>query len=94
MAAGFQAGDEIIVPSQTHTATSHAVEYQGAKAVFVDVNPITGNISISDIKKKLNKNTKGIIPVHMAGHPCKMDEIAKICEEFDLILIEDYVHFS
>ena len=45
-------GDEIIVPAQTHTATSHSVEYTGAKAVFADVHPLTGNILVSEIEKK------------------------------------------
>ena len=43
IASGFKKGDEIIVPAMTHTATAHAVEYTGAKAVFADVEPITGN---------------------------------------------------
>ena len=47
LAAGFGPGDEVIVPAQTHTATSHAVELTGAKAVFADVEPITGNIDLS-----------------------------------------------
>ncbi len=92
LAAGFSDGDEVIVPAQTHTATSHAVELTGAKAVFVDVDYETANISISDINNKLSDKTKGIIPVHMAGVPCKMDEITDICDSNDLILIEDCAH--
>ncbi len=52
LAAGFKKGDEIIVPAQTHTATAHAVEYTGAKAVLADVENLTGNINIEQIKKK------------------------------------------
>ena len=44
-------GDEVIVPSQTHTATAHAVECTGAKAIFSDVDPITGNILVNDVNK-------------------------------------------
>ena len=78
LVAGFGPGDEVIVPAQTHTATAHAVEYTGAKAVFVDVNGISGNISIQAIEKIINSSTKGIIPVHMAGYSCKMDAIRLI----------------
>ena len=52
LAAGFSKGDEVIVPAQTHTATSHAVELTGAKTVFADVDYKTANISITDIKNK------------------------------------------
>ena len=92
LAAGLGKGDEVIVPTQTHVATAHAVEYTGAKAVFADVHPITGNILVDEIEKKLSKKTKGIIPVHMAGYPCDMTEIRKICNDHNLILIEDCAH--
>ena len=75
IASNFKKGDEVLVPSMSHTATSHAVEYTGAKAVFVDVNFPDGNINVSQINKFINKKTKGIIVVHMAGKPV---EIAKI----------------
>jgi len=92
LAAEFGQGDEVIVPAQTHTATAHAVEYTGAKAVFADVHPITGNILIEEIEKKLTPATKGIIPVHMAGYPCDIDGIMSICRKNNLTLIEDSAH--
>ena len=92
LAAGFGSGDEVIVPAQTHTATAHAVEYTGAKAVFADVDPLSGNILISEIEAKINSSTKGIIPVHMAGFPCDMSRIYEICDKNDLLLIEDCAH--
>ena len=49
LAANFKKGDEVIVPAMSHTATSHAVEYTGAKAVFADVDLYTGNINIDEI---------------------------------------------
>jgi dTDP-4-amino-4,6-dideoxygalactose transaminase len=70
LASGFKKGDEIIVPAQTHTATAHAVEYTGARAIFADVDILTGNISLESIKKNITKKTKGVIIVHMAGYPC------------------------
>ena len=75
LASGFKNGDEIIVPAQTHTATAHAVEYTGARAIFADVDILTGNISLESIKKNITKKTKGVIIVHMAGYPCEVDKI-------------------
>ncbi len=92
LASGFKKGDEVIVPAQTHTATAHAVEYTGAKAVFTDVNKITGNISLKDIKKNFTKKTKGVIIVHMAGYPCDISEILKFCKKKKLVLLEDCAH--
>ena len=92
IAAGFKMGDEVIVPAQTHTATAHAIEYTGATAIFVDVDPLTANIIPDEIVKKITPKTKGVIPVHMAGLPCDMKSIIKICEENNLILIEDCAH--
>ena len=81
LASGFKKGDEVIVPAQTHTATAHAIEYTGAKAVFADVNKVTGNISLKDIKKNFTKKTKGVIIVHMAGYPCDLTKIIKFCKK-------------
>ena len=92
LASGFKKGDEIIVPAQTHTATAHAVEYTGAKVIFSDVEPLTGNITLKEIKKRITKKTKGVIIVHMAGHPCEVDNILKFCKKNKIILIEDCAH--
>ena len=92
LAANFGPGDEVIVPAQTHTATAHAVEYTGAKVIFTDVDRLSGNMSINELKSKITSSTKGVIPVHMAGYPCEMEEIKKICNEFNLVLIEDCAH--
>jgi len=92
LAAKFKKGDEVIVPAQTHVATAHAVELTGAKVVFADINVLSGNISIEQIKKKINKKTKGLIVVHMAGYPCDMKKIIKICKFYKIKLIEDCAH--
>jgi len=92
LAAGFGPTDEIIVPAQTHTATAHAVEFTGAKAVFADVDMKSGNILLEELERKLTDHTKGIIPVHMAGYPCNMEKIKAFCQKHDLILIEDCAH--
>ena len=92
LALGLGRGDEVIVPAMSHTATSHAVEYSGAKAVFVDVDLISGNINPQNILKKINKKTKAIIIVHMAGLSCDIDKLVKICKKFKLKIIEDCAH--
>ncbi len=92
LAANLKTGDEVIVPSQSHTATSHAVEYTGAKPIFVDTEKYTGNININNIIKKITKKTKAIIIVHMNGKACDMNSILKICKAHNLKLIEDCAH--
>ena len=92
LAAGFKKGDEVIVPAQTHTATAHAVEYTGAKAVLVDVETLTGNISYNNFVKKITKKTKGVIVVHMAGFPCEIKKILKFCNRKKIKVIEDCAH--
>ena len=89
LALNLKKGDEVIVPAMSHTATSHAVEYTGAKAVFVDIDLRTGNIDPEKIVKKITKKTKAIIIVHMAGLPCQIDLIQKICKKNKIKLIED-----
>ena len=81
LTAGFKYGDEVLVASQTHTATAHAIQYTGATPIFVDCNPLNGNIDINDLKRKITKKTKGLILVHMNGLPCQMSEIKKIIKK-------------
>ena len=92
LASGFKKGDEIIVPAQTHTATAHAVEYTGAKVIFADIDLKSGNINLENIKKKITKNTKGLIIVHMAGYPCEVGKIKSFCKKKKIILLEDCAH--
>lgn len=86
---GFQPGDEIIVPAQTHVATVHAVELVGATPVFVDCELATGNIDISQIESKITNKTKGIFVVHFAGIPIEMDKLCEIARKNNLVIIED-----
>ena len=92
LALEIKKGDEVIVPSMTHTATAHAVEYTGAKAVLTDVNFPSGNLNLESIKRNITVKTKAIIVVHMAGYPCEMREIQKICKDNNIFLIEDCAH--
>ena len=92
LASNFKKGDEVIIPAQTHTATAHAVEYTGARVIFADVDFLTGNLKLEEIKKKITLKTKGIIVVHMAGYPCEIDNIRKFCDKNKLVLLEDCAH--
>ena len=85
----YQAGDEVIVPAETHTATVHAVEWVGATPVFVDPDPATGNMTAAGIAAAVTPRTKGIIVVHFVGIPCDMPAIASLAAERRLTLIED-----
>lgn len=86
---GIGKDDEVIVPALTFIATVNPVIYVGAKPVFVDVNIKTWNIDPGEIGNKITKKTKAIIPVHLYGNPCNMDEIMKIAKKHHLFVIED-----
>jgi perosamine synthetase len=82
-------GDEVIVPSLTYIATANAVKYVGAKPVFVDVDPSTWCIDPDKIQKAVTERTKGIIAVHLYGHPADMDRINSIASRHGLWVVED-----
>ncbi|MGB3112440.1 MAG: aminotransferase class V-fold PLP-dependent enzyme [Candidatus Omnitrophota bacterium] len=86
---GIGRDDEVIVPALTFVATVNPVTYVGAKPVFADVNVKTWNIDPSQIEKKITEKTRAIIPVHLYGNPCDMDEIMEIAKKNDLYVIED-----
>lgn len=88
-ALGINAGDEVIVPSNTYIATALAVTYVGAKPVFVEPNISTFNINPSLIEASVNQQTKAIIPVHLYGQACDMDPIMEIAKKYGLKVIED-----
>lgn len=82
-------GDEVIVPNLTFIATSNSVVLTGAKLVLCDVNLDDMCINTIDLKKKINSRTKAIIPVHLYGNLCDMDELLRIKKEKNLKIIED-----
>ena len=88
-AAGVGHGDEVIVPANTYFATWHAVHLAGAVPVPVDPDPATMNIRAGDIPDKITSKTKAIMPVHLYGLPCRMDEIMSLAEAYGLVVIED-----
>lgn len=86
---GWGPGDEIICPAMTHIATIHAIEWVGARPVFIDCDPATGNITAERIAAAITSKTKGISLVHFQGIPCNMPEICKLAEKHNLKIVED-----
>lgn len=96
LALGVGPGDEVIVPSLTYVATANAVRYVGAEPVFVDVDPQTWTIDPRQIEENITPRTKGIIAVHLYGHPADMDVINQIAAAYGLWVVEDAAeaHFA
>jgi len=88
-ALGIGPGDEVITSPFTFIATTESISQVGAKIVFADINPETYNIDPQNIKRKISQKTKAIIPVHLYGQPCRMDEILELARENNLFIIED-----
>ena len=86
---GIGTGDEVIVPALTFIATANPVIYVGATPVLVDVDIRTWNIDPVAIEKAVTEKTKAIIPVHLYGNPCDMNEINCIAKKYNLYVIED-----
>jgi dTDP-4-amino-4,6-dideoxygalactose transaminase len=88
-ALGIQKGDEVIVPSNTYIATWLAVERAGATIVPIEPNENTCNLDVFKLEKTLTAKTKCIIPVHLFGQACQMDEIMRIAKKYSLFVVED-----
>jgi len=91
-ALGVQKGDEVIVTPMTFISSVHAIAYTGATPVFADIEHDTMNIDVKDIEQKISDKTKAIIVVHLAGHPCEIDEISELADRYGLYIIEDAAH--
>ncbi len=91
-AIGLQAGDEVIVPDYTFTATAEVVAYFKAKPVFVDVDLVTCNLDAAQLEKHITPRTRAIMVVHIAGLPAELDAIHAIAKAYGLPVIEDAAH--
>ncbi|MDQ3868725.1 MAG: DegT/DnrJ/EryC1/StrS family aminotransferase [Thermoproteota archaeon] len=89
LAAGVKQGDEVLLPSFTFVATANSVIAAGAKPIFVDINREDYTIDISDLRRKITKNSKAIIPVHLYGHVSDMDGIIELATKHSIEIIED-----
>lgn len=88
-AVGVGEGDEVITVSHTFISTADAIVRNGAKPVFVDIDPDTYCIDVSRIEESITTKTRAILPVHLYGHPADMEPIMEIAKRFDLAVVED-----
>jgi len=89
LAAGVGPGDEVIVPAFTFFATASSVSMCGAVPVFADVDPVTATIDPAEIRANVSQKTKAVIAVHLYGQPCDAGAVREICDDEDLVFIED-----
>lgn len=82
-------GDEVILPASTIGSCYFAIWYVGAKAIPIDVDPLTYNLNPRLLEKNITKKTKAIMIVHLFGHPCDISPIIKIARKYKLKIIED-----
>lgn len=83
-------GDEVISTAMTCTATNMPILAMGAKIVWADIDPWTGNIDPEDVRRKITKKTKAVVCVHWGGYPCDLMELA--CATENIPVIEDAAH--
>ncbi len=88
-ALGIGKNDEVIIPALTIASCYFAVWYTGATAIPVDIDPETYTLNPNLLERAITKKTKAIMPVHLYGHPCCMDEIMHIAKKHHLFVIED-----
>ena len=89
LAYGIGEGDEVIVPSFTFIATANSVLFVNAKPVFADIEKETYGLDPEDVKKRITRKTKAIMPIHYGGLSCRIKELKKIAEDHKLLLLED-----
>jgi perosamine synthetase len=88
-ALGIGSGDEVIVPEITWVATANAVAYTGASPVFCDVEPDTWCMAPDSFEAQITPRTRAVIPVHLYGHPARMNRIVAIARKYNLQIVED-----
>ncbi len=85
-------GDEVISTPMTCTATNVPIMAMGAKIVWADIDPRTGNIDPLDVERKITSKTKAVMAVHWAGYPCELDELNRLGAKYGVKIIEDAAH--
>jgi dTDP-4-amino-4,6-dideoxygalactose transaminase len=89
VALGLGPGDEVIVPSFTFAATANCVAFTGATPVFVDIDPDTFTVEPRAVEAAISPRTRGVMPVHLYGHPADLSTLADICTRYGIWLVED-----
>ncbi len=87
----LEPGDEVIVPSFTFSSTASAFALMGARIVFADVEPTTGNLAPDEVAELIGARTRAIVPVHYGGTPCS-PTIHQLAAEHGLVVVEDNAH--
>lgn len=90
--AGIGRGDEVILPAQAFIGSGFAIVMCGARPVFSDIQPLTGNLDPESLRQLVGPQTKAVMPVHWGGYPCDLDEINAIAREHGLAVVEDAAH--
>jgi dTDP-4-amino-4,6-dideoxygalactose transaminase len=89
----LQQGDEVLLPTNTFSATAASVIFAGGKPILTDINPSSLCMGVEGLENKITSRTKGVIVVHVGGLICpEINNIRKICEDKGLFLIEDAAH--
>lgn len=89
---GVGPGDEVITTPLTFCSSVHVITHMGARAVLVDVEPDTLNISPERVREAVTARTRAILPVHLYGHPAEMDAVLEIARDHGLAVVEDAAH--
>ena len=86
---GLGEGDEVLVTPRSFVASANCIVLAGGRPVFVDVDPVSQNITAEAVARSITKKTRAIIAVHLGGWPCEMEEIMRVAKERNLYVIED-----
>ncbi|MBD0323623.1 MAG: aminotransferase class I/II-fold pyridoxal phosphate-dependent enzyme, partial [Aldersonia sp.] len=89
LVAGIAPGDDVVVPSFSFVATANAAVYVGARPVFADVDPTTGNLTDDSVKAALTPGTRAVIAVDQGGVPVDLESIRALCDPLGIVVIED-----
>lgn len=82
-------GDEVIMPSYTFVSTANAFALRGATIRFIDIDKVNGNITLEEVEKNINSNTKAVVSVNYAGWACDLKKLKELCDRNQIYLIED-----
>lgn len=86
---GIAPGDEVITPVNSFIATTLSITEVGARPVFVDIDPETHQLDVDQVRRKITKKTKVILPVHLYGSPCDIESLSLLCRKRGIFLVED-----
>jgi len=92
LALGIGAGDEVLTTPMTFIATATAILQAGARPVFVDVEPETGNLDVARLEAAITSRTRAVVPVHLFGQMCDMRALRAVADRHGLVVVEDAAH--